>query len=120
MITALGGHSQVVEELLKYGGVEITDCRGQSPLHVAAYHGESECVKLLCAHAAQIAARYLMNCVGIVYLMFGELNMSSKQRNLAVYYNMKVGVIYSFNFRAFVLFILNLNFTVSLKNLAQK
>ncbi|KAL5267108.1 hypothetical protein ACHWQZ_G004222 [Mnemiopsis leidyi] len=52
-----GGHSRVVEELLKYGGVEIADCRGQSPLHVAAYHGESECVKLLCAHAAQIAAR---------------------------------------------------------------
>lgn len=47
----------MVEELLKYGGVEIADCRGQSPLHVAAYHGESECVKLLCAHAAQIAAR---------------------------------------------------------------
>ena len=46
-----------MEELLKYGGVEIADCRGQSPLHVAAYHGESECVQLLCAHSAQIAAR---------------------------------------------------------------
>ena len=47
----------MVEELLKYGGVEITDCRGQTPLHVAAYHGEAECVKLLCCHGAQISAR---------------------------------------------------------------
>ncbi|XP_063685855.1 poly [ADP-ribose] polymerase tankyrase-2-like isoform X3 [Bolinopsis microptera] len=52
-----GGHTSVVEELLKYGGVEIADCRGQSPLHVAAYHGESQCVQLLCANSAQIAAR---------------------------------------------------------------
>lgn len=52
-----GGHSDVVQELLRYGGVEIADCRGQSPLHVAAYHGEFECVKILCANSAQIAAR---------------------------------------------------------------
>lgn len=52
-----GGHTEVVVELLKFGGVEITDCRGQSPLHVAAYHGESDCVQLLCTNSAQIATR---------------------------------------------------------------
>jgi len=52
-----GGHVGVLQELLTYGGLELTDKRGQTPLHVAAYHGEAQCAQLLCSNSADIGSR---------------------------------------------------------------
>lgn len=47
----------VVTELVAHGGLEARDGKGQSPLHTAAYHGETECVEILCSNSVDILAR---------------------------------------------------------------
>ena len=44
----MGGHRATVVELVQYiNNLDMVDNHGQTAAHIAAYHGETECLKVL-------------------------------------------------------------------------
>lgn len=50
-----GGHVAVVKQLLQYmTDIDVVDSNGQTAAHLAAYHGESECLKALTSKGSNL------------------------------------------------------------------
>ncbi len=55
---ALFGNKEMLESLLDSGlDPNVLNTKGNSPLHEAAHHGETECASLLLAHKGQCVGR---------------------------------------------------------------
>lgn len=51
----IGGHTLVVKELLKHmTDINVVDSNGQTSAHLAAYHGESECLEILVTNGSNM------------------------------------------------------------------
>lgn len=60
-LAAIGGHDQVVKELLENGAKLCLNNVNKTPLHDAAWAGHTECVRILIPHAAKSG---LLDAVG--------------------------------------------------------
>lgn len=60
-VCCLRGHPTILKILLSHSdadiGINMTDSRGRSPLHKAAYRGSTECIQLLLKSGADLGAK---------------------------------------------------------------
>jgi len=60
VLSSFQGSEQCLELLISHFGpsiVDLRDHRGHTPLHVAAFHNNLECMQLLLSHGASVEAR---------------------------------------------------------------